>query len=130
MTQLRVGIIGGGLVTQVEHLPNLVALPDLFRVVGLADPSPRVRDHLAQRYAIAAFATAEALLAEPLDAVVIATPDAYHADLVVAALEHGLHVFCEKPLCYSAADAARIRATRDRAGRVVQVGYMKRFDPA
>ena len=130
MTQLRVGVLGGGLVAQVEHVPNLVALPELFRVVGVADPSQKVRSHLAARYGIAAFETAEALLAEPLDAVVVATPDAYHADLVVAAIERGLHVFCEKPLCYAVADAERIRAARDRAGRIVQVGYMKRFDPA
>ncbi len=130
MTQLRVGIVGGGLVTQVEHLPNLIALVDLFDVVGVADPSEAVRTRLAARYGIASFETADALLAEPLDAVVIATPDAYHADLIVAALERGLHVFCEKPLCYSLTDAERIRTTRDRAGRIVQVGYMKRFDPA
>jgi predicted dehydrogenase len=130
MTQLRTGIIGGGLVTQVEHLPNLIALPDLFRVIGVADPSQTVRNHLAARYSIASFATAEALLAESLDAVVVATPDAYHADFIVAALDRGLHVFCEKPLCYSLVDATRIREARDRAGRIVQVGYMKRFDPA
>ncbi len=130
MTQLRVGIVGGGLVAQVEHLPNLIALADLFNVVGVADPSKAVRTHLTKRYGVTAFATADALLAEPLDCVVIATPDAYHADLIVAALERGLHVFCEKPLCYSVADAQRIRAARDSAGRIVQVGYMKRFDPA
>ncbi len=130
MTQLRVGIVGGGLIAQVEHLPNLIALPERFRVVGIADPSLKVRSHLAERYDIAAFESAEALLAEPLDCVVIATPDAYHADLIVAALGRGLHVFCEKPLCYAVADAQRIIAARDRAGRIVQVGYMKRFDPA
>ena len=45
------------------------------------------------------------------------------------ALAAGLHVFCEKPLCFTEAEAAAIAAARDRAGRVVQVGYMKRFDP-
>lgn len=130
MTKLRVGLIGGGLVAQVEHLPNLVSLADRFEVVGIADPSPTVRTGLAERHRIKAFATADELLVEPLDCVVIATPDSYHADLIVAALERGLHVFCEKPLCYSVADARRVRAARDRAGKVVQVGYMKRFDPA
>ena len=130
MAQLKVGVIGGGLVAQVEHLPNLAALPELFRLVGIADPSQKVRTHLAERYGIKAHATAESLLAEPLDAVVIATPDPYHADLIVMALERGLHVFCEKPLCYPVADADRIAAARDKAGKIVQVGYMKRFDPA
>jgi predicted dehydrogenase len=130
MTPLSVGIVGGGLITQVEHLPNLLAMPELFRVAGVADPSAKVRAHLAQRYGIAAVDTAEALFDLQADAVVVATPDAYHADIIVMALERGLHVFTEKPLCYTAADAERILAARNRAGRVVQVGYMKRFDPA
>jgi predicted dehydrogenase len=130
MNRLKVGIIGGGLIAQVEHLPNLLALPDLFEVVGLADPSLKVRSALAARYGIGAFESAEALLSEKLDAIVIATPDAYHADLVVAALGRAVHVFCEKPLCYAVSDARRVADARDRAGKVVQVGYMKRFDPA
>jgi predicted dehydrogenase len=127
---LRIGIVGCGLITQVEHLPNLMALPTLFSLAGIADPSAKVRTALSGRHGVPAFATAAELFAQPLDAVVIASPDAWHADLVVAALQRGLHVFCEKPLCYDVADAARIAAARDRAGRVMQVGYMKRFDPA
>jgi predicted dehydrogenase len=46
------------------------------------------------------------------------------------ALDRGLHVFCEKPLCYTASDADRLIAKRNAAGRVLQVGYMKRFDPS
>ena len=49
---------------------------------------------------------------------------------MVAALDAGLHVFVEKPLCITLADADRIIAARDRADKVVQVGYMKRHDPA
>jgi predicted dehydrogenase len=130
MTRLDVGIIGCGLIAQVEHLPNLLSLPERFRVAGIADPSAKVRGRLAQRYGVTPFASAAELLAQHLDAVLIATPDAYHAELVLAALERGLHVFVEKPLCYDPADAARIAGARDRAGRIVQVGYMKRFDPA
>jgi predicted dehydrogenase len=65
-----------------------------------------------------------------LDAVVVCTPAATHADIVADALEAGLHVFVEKPMCITLADADRIIAARDRAARVVQVGTMKRFDPA
>jgi predicted dehydrogenase len=130
MKKVRVGVIGGGLIGQVEHLPNLLAMPERFDVVGLADPSAKVRAHLGERYRIATLATVDELLAQPLDAVVIGTPDATHADLSIAALDRGLHVFCEKPLCYAVEDADRVIAARDRAGRVMQVGYMKRFDPA
>jgi predicted dehydrogenase len=128
--QIAVGIIGGGLIAQVEHLPNLLNLPDRFRVVGVAEPSAKVRQHLQRRFGVTTFAAAEQLLEQQLGAALIAAPDAYHADLAMAALERGLHVFCEKPLAYSVEDIDRIVSARDRADRVVQVGYMKRFDPA
>jgi predicted dehydrogenase len=128
--RLRVGLIGGGLITQVEHLPNLLELPYLFEVTGVAEPSPSVRDHVASRWGVRSFETAEALFAEALDAVIIATPDCYHAELSVTALQRGLHVFCEKPLCYSPEEADAVAAARDLAGRVVQVGTMKRYDPS
>jgi predicted dehydrogenase len=62
--------------------------------------------------------------------VVVCSPNATHADVVVDALEAGCHVLVEKPLCLSVDDAERVIAARDAAARVVQVGYMKRFDPA
>ncbi len=128
--RLTIGIIGCGLITQVEHLPNLLALPELFDVVGVVDPSAKVRAHLAQLRGVATFATANELFDRQPDCVVIATPDAYHVELVLAALGRGINVFVEKPLCYIPADAQRIAAARDEAGKIVQVGYMKRFDPA
>ena len=65
-----------------------------------------------------------------LDAVVVCSPAGTHAEVVLAALEAGLHVFVEKPMCVTLADADAIIAARDRAGKVVQVGTMKRYDPA
>lgn len=130
MERLRIGVIGAGLIGQVEHIPNLVHLRERFELVGVCDPSRGARDFVAARYGVPTVATPAELFALGLQAVAIASPDALHVEHVLAALEAGLHVFCEKPLCYDPADAERIRAARDRAGRVVQVGYMKRFDPS
>lgn len=130
MHRLSIGIVGCGLITQVEHLPNLLALADRFEVVGVVDPSAKVRLHLGSRYGVAGYATAEELFALKPDCIVIATPDAYHVELTLAALARGINVFVEKPLCYVPADAQRIAAARDTTGKVVQVGYMKRLDPA
>jgi len=60
----------------------------------------------------------------------VAAPDQYHAEITLAALARGMHVFCEKPLCFSVPQAQEIAAARDKAGKVVQIGYMKRFDPS
>jgi Oxidoreductase family, NAD-binding Rossmann fold len=127
--RLRVGVVGAGMIAQVEHIPNLLHLSPLFDLVGVADPSVVVRAAIRERHGVPGYGTAAELMSQPLDAILVAVPDPLHAQTVLDALAAGLHVFCEKPLCFTEAEAAAIAAARDRAGRVVQVGYMKRFDP-
>jgi predicted dehydrogenase len=130
MVRLRVGVLGAGLIAQVEHVPNLLRLKEKFDLVRVGDPSAKARDFMADHYGIPVCNGLEALLGERLDALVVAGPDFMHAAAIARALEAGLHVFCEKPLCYSLDDADRLIGARDEAGKVVQVGYMKRFDPS
>jgi predicted dehydrogenase len=107
-------------------------LGDLFQLAALAEPSERVRDGLSHRYGIArTFATHEEMLERAqLDAVLICSPNATHARAALNAIDAGLHVLVEKPLCLTHDDARAIGDGAKRAGVVVQVGYMKRFDPA
>jgi len=65
-----------------------------------------------------------------LDAVLVCSPSGTHARIVLDALDAGMHVLVEKPLCLTERDAAAIADRAIHARRVVQVGYMKRFDPA
>jgi predicted dehydrogenase len=131
MKKLRVGLVGAGLVGQAEHAFYLWEERELFAFVALADAAPSVRAALKERYGLAdVHADLAGLLTCKLDAVVIAAPDPFHPELAVAALEAGLHVLCEKPLALTVAGCDRIAAARDRAGRVLQVAYMKRHDPA
>lgn len=128
---LRVGVVGAGLVAQVVHLPNLLRLRDKFRLVSIADPSPTVTRKLAERYGLdqVYLDWQELLIHDALDAVIICAPTHTHADIVLAAIDHGLHVLVEKPICIDPADAHTIaRRSRERSV-VVQVGYMKRYDP-
>ena len=130
MQRLRVGVIGAGGIAQIEHIPNLLRLKKQFEIPGVYDPSAKVRGFIASHFGLAAFESVDQLLALPLDAVVIASPDPLHHEQILAALARGLHVFCEKPLCYSVADIDELIAARNRADKVLQVGYMKRFDPS
>src|SRR5262249_1624295 len=129
---VRVGVVAGGLVAQAEHLPYLAWLRDRFWIAALAEPSRIVRVALAARYGIdGAHADYRSLLdAGGLDAVVVCSPHGTHAEVVLAALDAGLHVFVEKPMCITLADADSIVAARDRAGKGVQVGTMRRYPPA
>ena len=130
MQRVRVGIIGAGGIAQIEHVPNLLRLKHLFDIAGVYDPSAIVRGFIAGQYGLPAFDNLDALLAKPLDAVVIASPDPLHHEQILAAFGRGLHVFCEKPLCYAVSDIDEVIAARDKSGKLLQVGYMKRFDPS
>jgi len=129
---IRVGVVGGGLVAQAEHLHYLSAQRSHFELTALAEPSRTVRDALGARYGITDLHAdhRELIDAGGLDAVVVCSPAGTHVQVVLDALDAGLHVFVEKPMCITLADADRIIAARDLSSRVVQVGTMKRFDPA
>jgi predicted dehydrogenase len=127
--RLRVALYGAGLVGQAGHAPSLWDDRDRFDLIAIADPSATVRTAVATRYGVArACATLEDALELGLDAVVIAVPDPAHRPAVLTALRAGVHVFCEKPLALSLAECDEILA--ERGDRVVQVGYMKLYDPA
>jgi predicted dehydrogenase len=71
----------------------------------------------------------DAMLADPdVEAVIVATADAFHVDASIRALEAGKHVLCEKPVAMSVEDAERLRDAVARSGLVLHVGHMKRYD--
>ena len=121
---VRVGVVGAGLVAQAEHIPYLSAMRDRYALTALAEPSAAVRETLGARYGIPGLhADYRALLAAgDVDAIVVCSPAGTHAEVVLAALEAGVHVFVEKPMCITLEDADRIIAARDVSRRVVQVG--------
>ncbi|SEQ86343.1 Gfo/Idh/MocA family protein [Microlunatus flavus] len=129
---LNVGVIGLGEVAQVVHLPVLQSLPELFSVQAGCDISPTLAKQVGDRFGIPQtyLSATEMVEAGGLDAVLVLNSDEYHAECVVSALEHGLHVLVEKPMCLSPREAERIVEARDRTGLTVMVGYMRRFAPA
>ncbi len=127
--RVRIGVAGGGLIAQTAHLPLLARLAGRFELVALADPSQTVREALGARYGVRVHADWRVMLSEEtLDAIVVCAPNGTHADIVLAALQGGLHVLVEKPLCLDPQDVERICQRRDESGRVVQIGYHKRYD--
>jgi predicted dehydrogenase len=132
MRQIRVGIIGCGEVTQILHLPSLSQLAEQFSVAALCDVSPSVLRGVADRWGVAKrYAEYRELIAQDdVDAVLVANPDAYHSEVVLAAIGAGKHVLIEKPMCMTLREADMIAAAQERAGVTVQVGYMRRYAPA
>ena len=101
------------------------------RLVAVADPAPGAAEKLAVELgADRPYADATQVWTDPeVDAVVIAAPARFHADLVVAAAAAGKSVFCEKPMALSLADADRAIDAARAAGVVLQVGFNRRFAP-
>ncbi len=134
MSKLRVGVIGLGEVAQIIHLPIIEALPDSYELAAICDISPTLLERIADRYGLAPTSryadAAELIGSEQLDCVFVLNSDEYHAECVVAALDRGMHVLVEKPMCLSPREADEIIAARDRSGKTVMVAYMRRFAPA
>jgi predicted dehydrogenase len=79
---------------------------------------------------IATYRELDEMLADPqIDVVDICLPPALHADVAIAALEAGKHVFCEKPIALKPADANRMVAAAKRAGKQLLVGHVLPFMP-
>ena len=100
-------------------------------LAAVADPAPGAAEKLAASLGAPKFTTDPAeVFADPdIDAVVIAAPARFHADLVVAAAAAGKGVFCEKPMAFTLADADRAIDARTAAGVVLQVGFNRRYAP-
>ena len=71
----------------------------------------------------------QALAASDIDAVILCTPHTLHARQIVAAARAGKHVFCEKPLALTRADAIEAVSAIEAAGRVLGIGHERRFEP-
>ncbi|HEY5842012.1 MAG TPA: Gfo/Idh/MocA family oxidoreductase [Mycobacterium sp.] len=125
---LRVALIGSGRMgsfhgeTLARRLPGVV-------LAAVADPAPGAAEKLASTLGAPKHFTDPAdVFADPeIDAVVIAAPARFHADLVVAAAAAGKSVFCEKPMALSLADADRAIDAARSAGVVLQVGFNRRY---
>lgn len=125
---VTIGVIGCGRIAE-RHVEAYRRI-DGVRVV-VADQEPEVAQRLAEAQDVEWLDSPDELLAQSnLDAIDVCVPTTAHADLVIAALESGKHVFCEKPLCQTADEAEAIDAARREAGRIVMIGFLYRFHPA
>jgi predicted dehydrogenase len=128
--RLRVGVVGGGAIAQVAHLPTLKKLKSV-EVVALCDIDlPKARA-LADRFGVPdAHDDIEDLLRTPgIQVAVICSPNHLHESHILAALSANLHVLVEKPLAMSAASVQRIMRAAEKRNRVVMVGMNHRYRP-
>jgi predicted dehydrogenase len=126
MTAIRVGVIGLGMGR--HHIAAYQSHPQA-RVVAIADLDEDRLRQIGDQYDVAArYASAEEMLAqEALDVVSVATPNATHEPLTIAALEAGCHVLCEKPMAMNADEARAMLAAAGKAGKRLMINFSYRF---
>lgn len=128
--RLKVGIVGGGAIAQVAHLPVLKKVKNV-EVQAICDTDlPKARA-LADRFGIkdAHDDIEEMLRYEELDAVVVCSPNHLHESHILAALSADKHVLVEKPLAMSATSAQRVQRAAEKRSRVLMVGMNHRYRP-
>jgi scyllo-inositol 2-dehydrogenase (NADP+) len=111
----------------LSHLSIVNTHPEI-QLRCVCDTSRYVLDVLEKYTGIKTYSDFRKMLqAEQLDCVFVATPSKYHADIVTAALENNLHVFCEKPFALEPDNGYRLADVAENKGLVNQVGYHYRF---
>jgi scyllo-inositol 2-dehydrogenase (NADP+) len=123
---LRAGIIGLGKMG-LSHQSMVNAHPEID-LKAVCDTSGYVLDVLSKYTGVRTYTDYTRMMTdEALDCVFVATPSKYHAEIVAAALERNLHVFCEKPFALDPETGFRLADLADRKKLVNQVGYHYRF---
>ncbi|WP_432484978.1 Gfo/Idh/MocA family protein [Kineococcus esterisolvens] len=127
---MRLGLIGLGRIGAF-HAATLTGLEAVDSLV-VADAVPAAAQAVAQRHPgrVVAAADAREVLSAGVDGVVVAAATDAHPALLLAALDAGLPVFCEKPVAREAADAVEVLRRVEASGVPVQIGYNRRFDVA
>jgi len=127
--KLKVGVIGTGMIATAGHIPAWKSLAADVEVVAVADIQEERARLVARTEDIPhAYGDWEKMLREAeLDIVSVCTPNAYHKEQAIAALQAGAHVLCEKPVATSAADAKAMFEAAEAAGRILMVGQSARF---
>jgi scyllo-inositol 2-dehydrogenase (NADP+) len=123
---IRVALLGLGKMG-ISHESIINAHPDA-ELIAICDTAGYLVDTLGRYTSMRTYTDYRKLLAnEQLDAVFVATPSRNHVEMVRAALESNLHVFCEKPFCLDATEGTRLATLAETKRRVNQVGYHYRF---
>ncbi|MBE5760585.1 MAG: Gfo/Idh/MocA family oxidoreductase [Clostridiales bacterium] len=127
---LKVGIIGTGWIAE-SHIESYKKMPDV-KVVAMADLIPGKAEKFAKRYGVENvnfYPDHKSMLEnEELDAVSVCTYNTQHAVCTIDALNAGVHVLLEKPMCVTTEEAVEIIRAEKASGKILSIGFQPRFD--
>ncbi len=131
MKDLRIGVVGAAGFIGRDHIHRLTTSINHATVVAVSDLDPEKTQAVADTCGAKVYTDGIALINDPdVDAVVVTSWDPTHAQFVRAAIAAGKPVFCEKPLASTLEDCSEVLKDEIASGKhLVQVGFMRRFDP-
>ncbi len=125
---MNIAIVGCGAIAKMRHAPAVFSDPDAV-LYAVCDPFRENADALAGEYQTKAVYDITDVLSDPnVDAVIICTPERFHCDHVVAALNAGKDVLCEKPLAMNPEEGRRIIKAVEKSGRRLMVAFAQRLN--
>lgn len=124
---MNIGIIGCGAIARIRHAPAVAAHPKA-KLYAVCDPVKEHADAIATEYgARAVYDPKEIFQDDNVDGVIICTPERFHRDHVIAALNAGKNVLCEKPLAMSSQEGKEIIAAWQKSKRKLMVAFSQRM---
>ncbi|WP_274364248.1 Gfo/Idh/MocA family protein [Paenibacillus thermotolerans] len=129
--KVRIGIVGAGGIFQWAHVEPLKKHPEV-EIVAICDIVKEKAEAASIQHNIPQVYTdyRDMLANAEIDIVDICTPNLYHSEIAIAALEAGKHVFCEKPDAVNPKEAFKMKAAAEKSGKVLMVMRNNRFRPA
>lgn len=127
MNKIKIGIIGVGSIAKV-HIDAYLKNPDV-ELYAFCDLNEKRLKEMGEEYKITRLFTdlKDMLALEEIDAVSVCTWNSSHAPCTIAALEAGKHVLCEKPMSVNRADAVKMKEAADKSGKLLMIGFVRRF---
>ena len=126
MSKIKVGIIGCGYIAGVHA--GILANDERVEISAVYDIAPECGNRIARSHGARVAVSPEEVI-DTCDAVFITAPNKRHVSLAIAAAEANKHVFCEKPLALTVADAKLVMEKAQRSKGIFQVGHNRRFAP-
>lgn len=125
--KIKIGIIGTGSISN-EHINAYLKNADI-ELYAFCDISEERLTKMAEKYGVTKTFTDmnEMLKLKEIDAVSICTWNSSHAECTIAALNAGKHVICEKPMATSTKDARAMKAAADKSGKLLMIGFVRRY---
>lgn len=123
MEKLKIGIIGVGSIAKDRHIPAILKASEQAEIVALSDVNYVNLQETAKALGIEGYAIDYRDILPKVDAVVICTPNKFHAEITIHALEAGCHVLCEKPMAMNTLECEQMMEAAEKSGKLLYIAY-------